>query len=163
MKLWFGFLSIFVFILTGCSMQSSYDVNTSMKLFTDEHGEPLIPKVAELEGYFVRGRPLLGPLVKFGIDKPVFSIKDPKKIKGFFKAMWAPSPFIGSEPPLTDGLNVVVIMKDPRALPAYFHVYMSNGHLILITPLTGRDAATLEAGELDKYLRANFPDASWLR
>ena len=159
---WLGFLSITLFTLSGCSEQPSYDVSTSLQLCTRGEGAPLLDKVAEIKGYFLRGQPLPGSLVKVGVDKPTFSITTPRQIHDFFEAMWRNSSTKTTIPPFTDGLAFVVIMKDANAHPAYFQGYMTNGHLILLSPLTNQGSASHEAGELDKYLRTSFPDAAWL-
>ena len=154
---------ISLFMLWGCtSNPQPYDVQTSMQLFTEDHGGLLLAsKVAEIKGYFRPGQHGMGPLVIVSTDTPTFSITDPKQIHDFFHSLWAPSHALPPSP-ITDGLAFVVIMKDPDVRPAYFHGYMSSGHLHLVTPLTDFDACTAVTPELDKYLHDNFLGAAWL-
>jgi hypothetical protein len=168
----FGFLLLTVALgLSACSSQS-YDIDKSLRLFDSNQGPALLDQIAKIHCYFRAGRLSMGPTETLATDQPQLTINDPKKISGFFEAMWQPTerPFPIPGDPRTDGLEFVVVMKDTRARPAYFYGYMSSNkdaphsrYLDAITPTTGVDSASKECPALDHFLRSNYPDAVWFK
>jgi hypothetical protein len=156
LQLYLGIVLLICFKSIGLG-DSYYDVKLSMQLLTDKEGSQLVGKIAEIQCYFHPGQKGMSPFMKLEKETPLFSITDPEKIRGFFRAFWTYSP-MQPTPASTDGLEFVVVMKDQPTKLAYFHGYMSQGELEAVTPATGADSCSGDVPMLNKYLQENYPD-----